>query len=73
MTTTFLEPEEITALTNKQRSPAQAKALNGMGIEYKIRPDGSIAILRAHINKVFGAEPEKARKTRTAQPDWAAI
>ena len=72
--TTFLEPDEIKGLTNKLRRPSQVKVLNSMGIEHRVRPDGSVAILRAHITKVFDGNPEAARKTtKSAQPNWAAI
>lgn len=72
--TTFLEPDEIQSLTNKQKRPSQVKALNAMGIEHKVRPDGSVAILRAHITKVFGGAPDSARKTnKVVEPNWAAI
>jgi hypothetical protein len=72
--TTFLEPNEISELTDKVRRPSQIKVLNSMGIEHKVRPDGSVAILRAHITKVFGGAPDSARKTnKTVEPNWAAM
>jgi len=75
MTGTFLDHEEINGLTNKIRRTAQAKALRAMGIEHKVRPDGSIAILRGHITKVFGGNPTEStrKKTNEAGPNWAAI
>lgn len=73
-TDTFLAPEEVKDLTNKVRRPSQVKELNTMGIQHKVRGDGSIAVLRAHINKVFDGNPESARKTtKTAGPNWSAI
>lgn len=73
-TDTFLAPEEIKDLTDKSRRPSQVKVLNSMGIQHRVRPDGSVAILRAHITKVFDGNPEAARKTaKSAQPNWAAI
>lgn len=74
MTDTFLARTEIHSLTNKIKRPAQVKVLNSMGIEHKIRPDGSVAILRAHITKVFGGTPDTVRKPpKTAEPNWSAI
>lgn len=74
MTDMFLDHEEIKALTNKITRPAQVKVLNSMCIDHKVRPDGSIAILRAHITKVFGGDPDSARKkVKTIEPNWAAI
>lgn len=71
----FLEPEHITKLTKKKRRPAQLRVLKGMQIEHKVRPDGSIAILWAHISKVFDGNPsETPRKTnKTASPNWEAL
>ncbi len=71
----FLEPSEIHSMTNKVRRPAQTRVLNNMGIEHKVRPDGSIAILRAHINNVFGGNPSElsSNKPKVVLPNWAAI
>lgn len=65
----FLTEEELTGLTGKQRSSARIRALNSMGIQHKIRPDGSIAVLRAHVDRLFG---EKGGKSKIAewQPSW---
>lgn len=71
---TFLAREEINALTDKVRRPAQTKVLRAMGIEHKVRPDGSVAVLRAHINKVFDGNPDSTRKTAKVEgPNWGAI
>jgi len=71
---TFLASNEIHGLTNRVKKHAQAKVLNSMGIEHKIRPDGSIAILRAHIIKVFDGNPDPVKKApKTASPNWGAI
>ena len=71
----FLIPSEITNLTDRQQRPAQVKVLKGMQIEHKVRPDGSIAILRAHITKVFGGDPAASKRQGKQAPeaDWAAI
>jgi hypothetical protein len=72
---TFLQPEEVQDLTARIRRPAQVKVLRSMGIEHKVRPDGGIAILRAHISKVFDGNPETTpRKQQPAfSPNWLAI
>jgi hypothetical protein len=72
---TFLEPEEVQRLTDRLRRPAQVKVLRSMGIEHKVRPDGGVAILRAHITKVFDGSPEAAspRHQKMASPNWQAI
>ncbi|HEX2531362.1 MAG TPA: DUF4224 domain-containing protein [Burkholderiaceae bacterium] len=60
----FLSPEELIELTGKKRSDAQIRALRFMGVEHRVRPDGSLAVLRAHVEKLFGGVPagEKIRK-----------
>ena len=75
MNSTFLEQQEINSLTNRLRRGAQANVLRAMCIEYKKRPDGSIAILRAHVLKAFGGEPavERSKRKKEPGPNWAAI
>jgi len=50
----FLSDDEIEELTRRQRRPAQARVLAFMGIEHKLRPDGSVAVLRSHVERVLG-------------------
>ena len=50
----FLRNEEIVALTNRRRSTAQVRALRTMGIEHRLRPDGTVAILRSHVEHLLG-------------------
>ena len=70
----FLDSEEIKQLTDRVKSPAQLRVLKALGIEHKVRPDGSIVILRAHITKVFdGSEANTVRRTKQAEPNWEAI
>ena len=68
----FLSKEELTELTDKKISTSQRKALNFMGVEHKIRPDGSVAVLRSHVVKVFGGE-ESRRKKKPIEPNWGAM
>jgi len=72
-TDTFLSFEEIQALTQRKVRPAQVRALKAMGIEHRVRPDGSVAILRAHITKVFDGTTEPQRQTKQAVPNWEAM
>lgn len=73
MNSTFLSFEEIHALTHRKVRPAQVRALKAMGIEHRIRPDGSVAILRDHITKVFDGSNEPKTKQKQAVPNWDAI
>jgi hypothetical protein len=74
MTNLFLEPSEIEGLTSRVRRNAQVKFLRAMGVEHKVRPDGSLAVLRDHVAKVFGGGTTATeRRHKPAAPNWAAI
>ena len=45
---------ELCELTGKQRASAQARELEAMGITYRRRRDGSIAVLRVHAEHLPG-------------------
>lgn len=45
----FLTIEEIQQLTNRIRSDGQRRELDHMGIPYKVRRDGSLVVLRIHV------------------------
>jgi hypothetical protein len=72
-TDTFLTEEEVQALTDRRMRKAQVIALNSMGIEHRVRPDGSVAILRAHITKIFDGGSDTHSKTKQAVPNWDAM
>lgn len=65
MDSMFLTDEELTELTAKRQKAARVRALNSMGVQHKIRPDGSVAVLRSHVERLFG---EKA--SRTTLNEW---
>lgn len=67
----FLTPDEVRELTGRLRRDAQAAALRHMGIEHKVRPDGSIAVLRAHVEREFGVDEQT--QTKDIEPDWNAL
>lgn len=72
---TFLQREEICSLTGRTRPTAQVKVLRSMGIEHKVRPDGCVTVLRAHITKVFDGDLETTfqRRQKVIGPNWLAI
>lgn len=72
-TDTFLSQEEIEELTDRRLRHAQVRVLRAMGIEHKVRPNGSVAILRAHIIKVFDGESQNQRKINECTPNWDGI
>lgn len=66
-----LSPEELRELTHRQMPTAQVRALRAMGIEHKIRPDGSVAVLRSHLDAQMGA-PKDTRQPAEWEPNWSA-
>lgn len=68
----LLTDAEIAELTKKHRRPAQRKALNAMGVTHKVRPDGSLAVLRSHVEKLLGGTPA-AKVAREQEPEWSAM
>ncbi len=81
--------EEIFELTGRKHCDAQRTALVRMGIDHIVRPDGSLVVSRALVNRLLGVEePNKVppspepdwdacrgvvQPSRTAQPDWDAL
>ena len=47
-----LSEDDLVELTGKRRSSAQARVLDFMGIPYRSRPDGTLAVLRIHVETV---------------------
>ncbi len=71
MTTTFLEAAEVAELTGYQRCRGQVRALCVMGIDHKVRPDGTIAILRTAMEASFVMRTNVIAKT--TEPNWDAL
>jgi hypothetical protein len=67
----FLTRAELYELTDRKRRGAQAIQLRAMGVEHRIRADGSIAVLRAHVELVFGAIGRAERKVQNSELDWS--
>lgn len=44
--TLSLTDDELVDLTRKRRPTAQVRALRALGIDHKVRPDGSVLVLR---------------------------
>jgi Domain of unknown function (DUF4224) len=72
MTTLLLSREEVADLTGRTQHAAQARVLRGMGIEHRVRPDGSIAVARAHFDSVFGGAGGGVKIKKT-EPDFAGM
>lgn len=50
----FLTPEELVELTHRTRYGAQVRMLRAMGIEHRQRADGSVVVVRAHVEQLLG-------------------
>ncbi|MBK6974637.1 MAG: DUF4224 domain-containing protein [Sterolibacteriaceae bacterium] len=69
----FLTDDELRSLTKRSHRDAQARVLTFMGIEHKVRPDGSLAVLSAHVERMFGGPPASIRGPKKAEPNWDAV
>jgi len=45
----ILTPPELEQLTGRKRTDAQARELRHMGIPFRCRSDGTIVVLRIHV------------------------
>jgi hypothetical protein len=57
----FLTEDEISALTGKVRHPSQIRVLNRLGIDHKVRPDGSLVVLRSVTDRALGERVPKSK------------
>jgi hypothetical protein len=69
----FLDNAELRELTCRIQHAAQAKVLRAMGIDHRARPDGTIAVLRSHVEHVLGGTPGGGRKKAAPEPNWGAL
>lgn len=69
----LLTDKEIAELTGRTRRSAQVRVLCYMGIEHKIRPNGSVAVLRSHVDKLLGGNLSFKEQTAIVEPDWSAV
>ncbi|MDX2027188.1 MAG: DUF4224 domain-containing protein [Alphaproteobacteria bacterium] len=68
----FLSSEELIELTGKQQRSAQMRALRYMGIEHKTRADGTLVVLKSHIEKLLdGVSPDV--RVKRVEPNWEAL
>lgn len=68
----FLTRSELRELTGRVQYSAQIKVLRSMGIEHRARPDGSLAVLRVHIEQLFGVAV-KTKLNQFQEPNWGAL
>ena len=68
----MLSRDELVELTGRRAKNAQIRALRFMGIEHKIRPDGSVAVLRAHVESVMSGGMLLSQ-SKEMEPNWGAM
>ena len=71
----FLTAEELQDLTKKNHRAAQIQVLSHLGIDHKQRPDGSLVVLRSHVEDILqnrkkrnGSSSEE--KKNIVGPNW---
>lgn len=69
----ILDSDEVGALTDRTQHAAQARVLRAMGIEHRARPDGSLAVLRSHVEEVMGGGKHSRRKKPEPEINWSGI
>jgi hypothetical protein len=72
MAAVFLSDEEIEQLTEKKRHSTQQKILNALGISHKVRPNGTLVVLRSHVEKLLGGSVAAPAK-KEPEPNWDAL
>jgi len=73
MSDMFLSADEISSMTSRVQRAAQARVLRSMGIAHRARPDGSLAVLRVHVEQTFGGAAAPKRKATPSEPNWGAL
>lgn len=66
----FLDEDEVKQLTKRIQHQAQAKMLRSLGLTFKIRSDGSLLVLRAHVEKELGGASDGKRIKKEVEPNW---
>ena len=69
----FLNPGEITELTGRRRKDAQARILRHIGIEHRVRPNGSLVVLREHVQKLLAGNTVTNVVRKKTEPNWGAL
>lgn len=62
-----LDHNEIIELTHRVKYSAQRKALNMMGIDHKVRPDGTIAVFVDSL-----VQQHKMKEHKHKEPNFGA-
>jgi len=44
-----------------------------MGVNFLIRPDGTLVVSRRNVEELLGVRPEKVKKKPPNEPNWDAM
>lgn len=69
----ILSHQELIKLTGRTRKDAQVCALRFMGIEHRLRPDGSVVVSRSHVERILGGSSTDKLNKSIVEPNWSAI
>lgn len=72
MASMFLDADEVREMTDRKTHSAQRKMLNALGITHKVRADGSVLVLRSHVERELGGAPALAARKKEFTPNWSA-
>lgn len=61
----YLTQEELQGVTGRKQYAAQVRALNEMGIDFRIRPDGSPLVSRLAYEVALGGVDTKSARSET--------
>jgi hypothetical protein len=65
-----LSAQDLVELTDREKPSAQARQLDYMAIPYRRRRDGSLAVLRIHVETIEG-RPSPATLAAAPEPELA--
>lgn len=68
----ILTGTQLRSLTGKTHRDAQLRVLMALGVTHKVRPDGSILVSEAHVERLLGGLPN-AKVRASNEPNWAAL
>ncbi|MBX6381461.1 MAG: DUF4224 domain-containing protein [Microbispora sp.] len=63
-------PDELIEITGKRQGAAQIRALRAMGIEHRMRPDGTPFVLRAHVEHLLGGVQATTGRSTEPVGEW---
>ena len=68
----ILSESQLYELTKKKHCAAQASVLKSIGIDHKVRPDGSVVVSKVHVEQVLGVVVNNTI-SKQIEPDWTSI